>query len=154
MSHKLIIGGIGIGLFVVALGVFVTPMIDATESDSQTAVTLADGQYEYATDLMRVEANVTQNNNATFEIRNERTQERNSTSEMTRGDREHVNVGGETVTVTYVYHDGTNAVAELQYPPTFGYSDSGKTFFDNLGIILALTGFMIAIGGVLLGLRS
>lgn len=155
MPHRSAVAVFALGALILAVGVFVSPLIGSAESDAQTAVELSDNQSETVHQNLDVVAAInTTSGNATFTFTNSRTLDRNSTSVLQTGQSETLRLSGESITVNNSQFRDPTVVADVTFPPTFGYDDSVKTFYDNLGLLLAFVGFFFVIGGLMMGVKT
>lgn len=153
MAHKIVIGGFALGVLILAVGLFVAPLAGDTQTDARTVVELADGG-DRVDVTQRLGANATINDttrNATITVTNTQTFDSANTT-LQEGDNTTLTVQGENVSVSYETYNG-NAVVRFDYPPTYGYNDETKLFFENLGLLLTLIGFAIVVAVAFYGVR-
>lgn len=144
----------GFGILVLVIGLFLGPMATATTQDASTTVEVADGQNVDLNDRLSTEAAINATTeNATITVIDEDTLSRKNTTELSVGDSDTVKLEGENVTVTYKSYTG-DAVYSVDYPPTYGYADGPAKLFERLDLLLSFMGFLIAIGGLVLGVRQ
>lgn len=150
MASEKIILVFALGVLVLVAAFLVPVMRDSTDSDAKAGVSLYVGEEEPLTDVLTVglrETNASGNQtNATVELRNERTLERNIT---TINDSATMNVSNESIAVHVdrIENDSARVVAE--YPPTFGWGTGPAKFLENTGIIVVLAGVLMLFGVVI-----
>lgn len=147
----------GFGILVLCLGLFVAPMVTASSTSAQDTVALTDGDSESVHQNLNVSASINSStNNATFTVTDQQTFNQNTTSELAPGENETLQLSGESITVTYDQFSSGNsyAVTTAEYPPTFQYSAGTAVFYENLGLLLSVVGALIAISGLVMGVKA
>lgn len=152
MSVRLVVSAFVLGAFVMAIGLFLTPMITDVSTDATTSVELVDNESEEVQQYLEVEPDINSTNgNATVTVTNTRTFDSKTTVELATGEEDTVALSGENVTVRNSAFSDPEVVLDVTYPPTFAYDDGPKLFYEHLGTLLAILGLLIALSGLFLG---
>lgn len=146
---------LALGVLVLAVAVFMPTLINSTEGDATTTFELEAGDTNNPTEKLQIEAeslqNTTNGTNATLTVRSLDTLNE-STQTIPEGNNSVYTIDGENVTIfndAMITEGGTETVRiTAVYNPKFGWNDGARTFFSNMGIILALLAFII-LGAIL-----
>lgn len=157
MADRLVMAFLTLGFFVVAIGLFVPPLIDAQELESQGATELDEGQSETFDELVTVTldaANVNPDNiNVTV------------TDEETLSDEVLTNISvGETKTATPrngdeidvtldEVLDGNTAQFTVSFATTYGWDPAAIVFINNFDVMITLVGVLVILGTILVAVR-
>lgn len=138
------------GILILGTAVLVPTLIDSTNSDAEDAREVSVGTQAELTDVLwlTVEStNTSENttNNATVTYTDSRTLESNTTV-TDEGNTTTVELSGETVTYEPRVVGNDSVLLVTTYDPKFGWNDGANTFWSNLGIVLAIAGFMAVVG--------
>lgn len=156
MTLRVIATGLFVGLLLLCVGLFLTPMIGATQEQAQNHYRVNQGDTVTVDD--ELELNVTQadvqNGTVTAQFRDLRDYSTNTTAKLNQSESGSVSLSSSTLTTTNVGTDGDSIIVRVTYPPTFGMGDAATAFFENLGLILAMTGFAIVIMTMWMGVRQ
>lgn len=146
----------GFGILVLVLGLFVAPLVGASGSTAERTVALQDGDSDSIHQNLNVSASIDSSNNATFTVVDQETFNENTTSALSPGENETLRLSGADIAVNYDrYSDGGSyAVVTVEFPPTFQYSDGAQLFYEELGLLLSIVGGLIAISGLVMGVRA
>jgi hypothetical protein len=142
---------VAVGILVLCVAVFVPTLVDGTQNDKTAIAEIEENSTFDYTDKLSVEAvSVSQSSSsATIEVRNSETFE-SSQKVLNASESKVYQVGGENVTATLEQlrfsTGGEYATVSVSYPPTFGFGDASKDFFENMEIVIVLVGFIIVLG--------
>lgn len=153
----LIKAAFAMGLLTLCVAVLVPTLVDATNDNAVDTRELTVGNQEEITDVLFVEVdNVNAStNDTTVTFQDSRTFESNTTT-VGEGKSTTIRLSGETLdfTVKDVYGDNETVLVETTHDPTFGWNDGSKTFWDNIGLVVAMLGIMCVFGVVAVVLKQ
>lgn len=139
---------LALGVLVLAVAVFVPTLIDATDQDTTQSVELVEGEQTDLTDNLAVRADAIANTaagtNATIRVRSLDTLN-DSTKTIDEGNTSVFVVDGANVDVENVATSNDSVIVRSTYDPRFGWNGGAATFFDNIGVILALLALIIVV---------
>lgn len=144
----------GFGILVLVIGLFVGPMVGATQTGATQSVSLSDGESQQIQQNIDVELSLDANNNATVTVVDTTTYNQNTTESLSEGETTTLTVSGEEIGVTYDLVTAAYAVLSFDYPSTFGFEENSRVFYDNLGLLLSIVGMLFAMTGVVMGVRA
>lgn len=144
---------LALGVVVLCVAIVGPSLIDSTNNDVSETVNIYENQSDDPTDKLRVTSERVRPTQGTALIEVESLATLNSsTQQLNETESVDFVVDEQTVEVTLnAAVDGDNAEFSrltVLYPPDFGWQDSASTLMDNMGLLIALAGFII-IGGVL-----
>lgn len=149
MSKVTVSLALGVMVLMVA---FIAPVfISGANEDSQAVIQQAVGESDNPADRLEVTTTSIDTSvpNATVEVTNLQTFNSSSQSIDETNSTSYV-VDGETVTVTLesVTTDDSEDVARLTvvHSPYFGWNGSAQAVFENMGVLIALVGFIVLAG--------
>ena len=145
----------GFGILVIVLGLFVAPMVGATSANAQQSFAIQDGQSKGLHPNANISATIDNQNDAVVTITDTTTFAENSTSELDPGENDTITVSGSEFFVEYddFSQGGEYGIFTVEYPSAFQYGDGVKLFINHTGLILTLLGMLIAIFGLVIGVR-
>lgn len=145
----------GFGILVIVLGLFVTPMVDATAANAQQSVAIQDGQTQGLHPNANISVTIDSQNDAVVTITDTTTFEENSTAELDPGQNETITVSGEEFFIEYdqFSQGGEYGVFTVEYPAAFQYGRASRLFIEHTGLILTLLGMLMALSGIVMGVR-
>lgn len=149
MAKGLGVAVFGLGLLLLVVGIAFSGLITAASEETTTVHEIDDNSSEMITQYL--EASVTTNatdENATITIENTQTLNRSTSDPLTASNSTTLSPGGNNVTADYREYRGGAAVFELTYPATAGYPAYTQPFYDNLGLLIAMLGAIITLGGI------
>lgn len=143
----------GFGILVLVIGLFVAPMVGATQTGAQQSVSLTDGESQTIQQNLDVEVDINSQDNIDVTVTDTTTFEQNTTEGMDVGENATMTLSGEEITVTYDIATSDYVVLTFDYPSTFGFEENSRIFYDNLGLLLSIAGVMFSLTGVVMGVR-
>lgn len=145
------------GLLILCVAVLVPTLVDATNEKAVDTRELTVGTEEEITDVLFVEVNNVNatTNETTITYLNSRTFEENKTT-TGEGNTTTIQLSGETVdyTIKDVYADNKTVLVETVHSPTFGWNEGSKTFWDNIGLLVATLGIMCVFAVLIVVLKQ
>lgn len=144
------------GMIVMVVALFLTPLIGTAATDAKASVSVADGESQQINDNLEIEVQIDNKDNVTITVRDLTNYEQNVSQNFAPGDNTTVTVSGEEIFFEYREYVDSNseAVIDVTYPPTFGFGETTRLFYENLDTILSMVALIIMLAGIFLGVRS
>lgn len=139
-----------LGVLALLIALAVPAAITVTDSPATNTYDLDVGEQAVVSQSLDVILEDTTNApDATITLRDSETVQED-TQTLTEGETATYNVGNETMNVTLIGVEGTNANATflVEYPRTYGWADGAKTFVDNLPFMLVVAFGLVLVGAV------
>lgn len=141
---------VALGVLLLAAAFFAPTLISATNETTTSTVELQVDQTANQTEYLQTEADaIDVGNNSTITVRNTNTlsSEQNT---IDVADTQNYTVDGQDVNVTVDSTDTRNGtdyvIISVEYNPDFGWGSGASTVFDNLGLLIAVVGFIMVVG--------
>lgn len=152
MSRQLTTTIVGLGVFVLLIGLVITPTISASNEDASRGFELAAGDNATVTEGLKVEIDDVQtgntSRNATITLRDTGTQ-LTQTNTIEEGSSANYTVAGENMTVTLnQIYENQETRTTIEYPRTYGWGDGPKQYASRFDVLLGIIGFLMAVGAV------
>lgn len=150
MSARLALAVFAAGILIFVAALFVPTFVDNTTADAEDVVELGEGESTNLTDRLSIEAHDINNgqNEVNTTLKNLVTLN-TTTAHLNTSETKTVNLSNEDINVT-LDSITSNDVATLTavYSPTFAWDEAPRLFFENMEMVFALLGFLIALASI------
>lgn len=148
MSRQLTTTIVGFGVFVLLIGLVIAPTITASNTDASQGYELAEGENATVTEGLEITVDKVGPSNATITLKDTHTR-LSETNELAEGDNSTYSVNGENMTVTLENIDDNSVTrTTVEYPRTYGWSDSTKLYANQFDVLLGIIAFLMVMGSL------
>lgn len=154
MANRAVVTIMALGLFVMAIGLFMPPLIDAQDNELRDTEELDEGQEVTVNELVTIQLNEANPDGGTANINvtiiDVATFEETTIGRLNVTNSTTVAPAGDNVTITNdAVVDGDTAQVTLSFSRTYGWEETAITFLNNVDLLLVLVGVLMILGSVL-----
>lgn len=139
---------IALGLFVLLIGLILPTAINASHTDASRGFQLSENETHRVTDGLSMTIESVQSSNATITLTDNQTRQSDTQTVQIDATNQFETTTNETMNVTLNEIDGNVTKTTVEYSRTYGWNDGAKLFADNLGLLIAIIAFLLAVGGL------
>lgn len=141
---------IAVGVLVLSVALFIPTLVDGTQNENQDISEIENGTTYDVNEKLSVSVTSVNVSNNTSKVEVTNTDTLESSEKLLNVSKSKVyTIGGENVTAKLEglreSPRGEFATVTVTYPPTFGFGQASKTFFENVELMIVLVGFIIVL---------
>lgn len=150
MSARLALAVFAAGILIFVAALFVPTFVDNTTADATDVVELSEGESTNLTDRLSIEAHDINSGQDEINTTLQNLADLNATTaHLNTSETKTLNLSNEDINVTLdSISSNDEATITAVYSPAFGWDAAPRLFFENMEMVFALLGFLIALAGL------
>lgn len=150
MAQRLLVAVVAFGIVVLMVALALPAAIDATKDNRTAGFELSAGENATVTSGLEIHAESVSasGQEATISLQDTETR-RSITHTIPENESEPYHLSDHTMNVTVQDIDSNDvALVSVDYPPTYGWSESSRTLAGLSDVLLAILAFVLVLGGL------